>query len=142
MKLVVRKIVSYLIDYLVVMGLATVYLFCANVFYLNPATQSQGILMLLCALLTTVLLTTYLPTRTNGQTLGQRLMRLRVVNDSGQPRTYMQSFLRECVVKISCAPIFVVTTVVSILLSLTFKKTQAQGRWLHDRLLKTELVSV
>lgn len=142
MKLVVKKIVSYLIDYLLVMGLATVYLFCANVLYLNPATQSQGVLMLVCALLTTLLLTTYLPTKTNGQTVGQRLMHLRVVNDSGCPRTYVQSFLRECVVKVSCAPIFVAVTVVSMVLSLVGKRTLLQGRWLHDRLLKTELVSV
>lgn len=142
MKLVGKKIASYVIDYVVVMGLATVYLFCANVFSLDPATQNQGILMLVCALLTTVLLTTYLPTRTNGQTLGQKLMQLRVVNDNGQPRTYMQSFLRECVVKISCAPIFVGITVVSMVLNLVVKRHLPQGRWLHDRLLKTELVRV
>lgn len=142
MKLVMKKIISYLIDYLLVMGLATVYLFCANVFSLNPATQNQGVLMLVCALLTTVLLTTYLPTRTNGQTLGQRWMHLRVVNDSGQPRTYVQSFLRECVVKISFAPIFVGITVVFMVWSLVVKRQLPQGRWLHDRLLQTELISV
>ena len=84
MKLLFKKIVSYAIDYLLVAGLGGIYAFCANVFYLNPETQSQATLMLVCAFITVILLTCYIPTKCGGQTIGQKLMRLRVVTKAGK----------------------------------------------------------
>ena len=39
-------------------------------------------------------------------------MKIQIVNKSGKPRTYLQSFLREGVAKISVAPLFVVFSVI------------------------------
>lgn len=111
MLFVIKKAVSYGIDYVVVMFFVAIFTFCAEVFYQNPETASQGVLMLLCALITVLYFTTYVPTKTNGQTLGQKLMGIKVVNRNGEPRNYFQSFIRECVVKISAAPIFLIFTV-------------------------------
>ena len=111
MLFVLRKAVSYVIDYALAMIFVGIFTFCAEVFYSDPATMSRGVLMLLSALITVLYLTTYVPTKTNGQTLGQKLMKLQVVNKSGEPRNYFQSFIRECVVKVSAAPIFLIFTV-------------------------------
>lgn len=142
MKLLIKKLVSYAIDYVLVAGLGAIYAFCASVFYLEPATQSKAVLMLVCALITTLLLTCYVPTKTNGQTVGQKLMRLRVVNKSGRARTYWQSFLRECIVKISCAPLFVPFSVIYYVVYLLIMQRNPKGELAHDLLLKTSVISV
>lgn len=111
MLFVLRKAVSYVIDYVIVMTFVGIFTFCAEIFYLDPKTASQGVLMLISALIMVLYFTTYVPTKTNGQTFGQKLMGLRVVNKSGESRNYFQSFIRECVVKISAAPIFLIFTV-------------------------------
>ena len=111
MSFVIRKLVSYGIDYALVMLFVAIFTFCAEIFYQDPTTASQGVLMLLCALVTVLYFTTYVPTKTNGQTLGQKLMKIKVVNRSGEPRNYFQNFIRECVVKVSAAPIFIIFTV-------------------------------
>lgn len=111
MLFVFRKAVSYVIDYVIVMTFVGIFTFCAEIFYLDPKTASQGVLMLISALIMVLYFTTYVPTKTNGQTFGQKLMRLRVVNKSGESRNFFQNFIRECVVKISAAPIFLIFTV-------------------------------
>ncbi len=111
MLFIVRKAVSYLIDYALVMSFVGIFTFCAEIFYMDPKTASQGVLMLVCALVMVLYFTTYVPTKTNGQTWGQKIMKLQVVNKSGEPRNYFQSFIRECVVKVSAAPIFMIFTV-------------------------------
>lgn len=140
MKFLFKKLMSYVIDYVLVAGLGAVYAFCASVFYLEPATQGQAGLMLVCALITTLLLTCYVPTKTNGQTVGQRLLHLRVVNKSGRARTYWQSFLRECIVKISFAPLFVPFSVIYYVVYLLILRREPQGELAHDLLLKTDVV--
>ena len=140
MKLLLKKLVSYVIDYLLVAGLGTLYAFCASVFYLDPATQNQALLMLVCALITTLLLTCYVPTKTGGQTVGQKLMHLRVENKSGRPRTYWQSFLRECIIKISFASLFVPFSIIYYVVYLLIMQRNPKGELAHDLLLKTNVV--
>lgn len=111
MLFMLRKAVSYGLDYIFVMIFVGIFTFCAEIFYLDPTTASQGVLMLICALIMVLYFTTYVPVKTGGQTFGQKLMKLKVVNKNGTPRTYFQSFIRECVVKVSAAPIFLIFTV-------------------------------
>lgn len=111
MGFMLRKTAAYAIDYIMVMCFVGIFTFCAEIFYLDPATASQGVLMLICALVMVLYFTTYVPTKTNGQTFGQKLMKIRIVNNSGTPRSFLQSFLRECVVKVSAAPLFLIFTV-------------------------------
>lgn len=141
MKLLLKKILSYAIDYLLVAGLGGIYGFCANVFYLNPETHNQAALMLVCALITAILLTCYIPTKCGGQTIGQKLMHLRVVNKNGKQRTYWQSFLRECLVKISFAPLFIPFSIIYYVVYLLIMQRNPNGELAHDTLLKTAVVA-
>ncbi len=111
MSLILRKAASYLFDYVLVMIFVGIFTFCAQVFYMDPATASRGVLMLICALIMVLYFTTYVPVKTGGQTFGQKIMKLKVVNKDGTPRNYFQSFIRECVVKVSAAPIFLIFTI-------------------------------
>ena len=91
-------------------------------------------------LITVLLLTCYVPTRNNGQTIGERLMHLRVVNKNGKPRTWWQSLLRECILKVSCAPLFVLFSVVYYVVYLLIMQRDPKGELAHDLLLKTSVV--
>lgn len=141
MKIFIRKLVSYAIDYAIVMGFVWIFVFCAGVFYLEKETQGQSYLMILCAFITVLFFTTYLPTRSNGQSIGQKIMKIRVVNWSGKDRTYLQSFVRECVVKVSAAPFFVVFAGIYYLVYAVIKRNP-DAELPHDVLLKTTVVPV
>lgn len=137
---IVRKVISYVIDYFIVYVLVRFYTFCASIFWLEKATQSQAILMVLSALISVLFLTCYVPTKSNGQTLGQKLMKVKVMNTNGKERTYMQNFVRECVVKISFAPIFIVIAGLYFLFSSLFVHKCIYDEFPHDLLLKTKVV--
>lgn len=141
MLLLFKKTISYLIDYMIVMFFVTIYTFCAQVFYLDPATHYQAIMMLVCALITILILTTYLPTKTNGKTLGQKIMKLQVINKNGTNRTYLQNFLRECVVKISFAPIFMIFSILYFLVFVIFVERSFDFELPHDFIFKTQVIN-
>ena len=61
MKLQVKRLLSLVIDLVVTGGLVSIFYFCANVFYLDPATTTQAELMLICAVITIAMLTVALP---------------------------------------------------------------------------------
>lgn len=136
-----RKAGSYIIDYALVMIFVGIFTFCAEVFYLDPATANQGLLMMVCALIVVLCFTTYVPTKTNGQTVGQKVMKLKVVNKKGTPRTYFQNFIRECVVKVSAAPLFLIFTVFYFALYAITHRTWDVELPL-DFILKTEMVDL
>lgn len=141
MKFLFRKIGSYAIDYAITMFFVALFTFCSNVFMLDSASHSKAYLMLVCAFITVIYLTTYVPTKNNGQTIGQKALKLRVVNKNDKDRTYFQSFIRECVVKISCAPFFVIFSVVYYLFYGVIKRNW-EVELPHDFILKTEVIDV
>lgn len=139
MKLLGKKIVSYIIDYALIALLGGLYFFCANVFYLDTKTYNEAMIMLVCALITILLLTSYIPTKLHGQTVGQKVMKIKVVNKSGKQRTFIQSFLRECVVKITFAPIFVIFTAIYFVIFNLIVNRDPNSELPHDFILKTEI---
>lgn len=142
MGLIVRRAVAWLIDYLIVGGLVSLFYFCAWVFFLDRATTHQGELMLVCALVCVLALTTYLPTALDGQTVGDKLMRIAVRNKDRRPRTYMQSFVRECVLKFAFAPFFLVFSALNFVANNLLRDHDPESELLHDYFLKTEVCEV
>lgn len=139
--LLVRKIVSYVIDYLLAFVFVRFYTFCSSVFWQEETTKNYAIIMVLSALITLMFLTCYIPTKLKGQTLGQKLMKIKVINMNGQERTYVQSFIRECVVKVSFAPLFIVSCVLYFIVTLVAQKSICDI-FPHDMLLKTKVIPV
>lgn len=140
MKLLAKKILSYIIDYALIAIFGGLYFFCANVFFLNEETHMQANLMLICALITVLLLTCYIPTKTNGQTVGEKIMKIKVINKNGKDRTYIQSLLRECVVKISFGPIFIIFSIVYFIIFNVIVNRDLNSELPHDFILKTEMI--
>lgn len=140
MKKLVRKIVAYGIDYLILSVLISIFVFCASIFALNNETQNQAMLMLVCVLVVFFFCTSYLPTKQEGQTIGQKIMRLRVLNTSGKKRTYVQSFFREGVVKITFAPLFVLVSGGYFVIVNLLMKRDIGAEMPIDILFKTEIV--
>lgn len=140
MKLLVKKIVSYIIDYALIAIFGGLYFFCANIFFLQQETHMQANLMLVCALITVLLLTCYIPTKMHGQTVGQKIMKIKVINKSGKDRTYIQSLLRECIVKISFGPIFIIFSIVYFILFNVIINHDLSSELPHDFILKTAII--
>lgn len=142
MKLLIRKMLSYIIDYSLIAIFGGLYLFCANVFLLDKATENQAVTMLVCALVTVLIITCYIPTKYNGQTVGQKIMKLRVENKNGKDRTYLQSFLRECVLKISFGIFFIIFTSIYFVVFNVIINHDLNNELPHDFILKTKLVAL
>lgn len=135
-----RRALSWALDYLVSAGLVSVFYFCAGVFYLDEATANEGNLMLVCAVVTLLLLTVYLPYRSGGQTLGERALRLRVVNRDGSGRGAVQLFVRECVLKVAFGPFVGAFCILDyVVLGLIFHR-DPEPDLIMDYFLKTRVV--
>lgn len=138
MKLLIKKILSYLIDYGLIILFLELYFFCINVFMLDEKTYHQAYIMLACAFVTVFILTSYIPTSTKGQTIGQKIMKIRVVNKNGKARSYWQSFLRECLIKITCGPLFIIFTGLYFVVDM-FVNRNLDVQLPHDMILKTKV---
>lgn len=101
--LALRRLAAWLVDYVVCAGFVSIFYIFANVFYLEESTREQGNLMLLCAVLTVLLISVYVPWK-SGASIGQHLLRLKVVRWDQRPRSLVQLFAQECVLKIACGP--------------------------------------
>lgn len=94
--------------------------------------------MIVSLIVTNLLLTSYIPTKTNGSTIGKLIFKLQVVNENGKSRTYWQNFLREGVLKFAFFAFFIPMNVIyCIMISVSNKKLSLV--WAHDVLLKTDV---
>lgn len=141
MRFLIRRIVSYGIDFVIFGILTGLFVFSFNVFYADPAMQDKAFFMFVCAFIVSLGLTTYIPTVNKGQTIGQKIMKIQIVNKNGKARTYLQSFLREGVAKISFALIFVVFSLVYYVIRLIMTK-DIENELAVDVLCKTKAVDL
>lgn len=142
MNMIVRKAASYGIDYLLLAVLTGLYNFCAGVLSLDKSTVDQGKWMIVCAIITIFLLAVYVPYKTNGQTIGEKLMKLQVINDNGKVRTLWQCFVRESLMKFIMAPFFIVCSIIGYLYQRIRAHSYQQQELFHDLLLKTRVAYV
>lgn len=138
MKLQVKRLLSLVIDLVVTGGLVSIFYFCANVFYLDPATTTQAELMLICAVITIAMLTVALPV-SKGYTVGECIAGIRVENLDGSARTIWQIFMREYVLKFAFGPFLLVLSLVYWLL-FGLVRGDVEIRPLHDEFLHTRTV--
>lgn len=139
MKVVGRKLISFAIDYVILSIIVGIFHFCATVFFLDKKTMSQGEIMLLCAVITVFFYTVYFPYKNNGQTFGEKVMKLRIYNKNGKERTCVQYFIRECLVKFVMGPLFIVFSVCYMVMGFIQNKGHFPDELPHDFLLKTEV---
>lgn len=137
MKLLVKRFISFIIDYIVTSGLVSLFYYFAQVFYLNEETVKKGELMLICALASIFIFTIYLPVNNHGQTLGEKAMNIYIRNKNGKERTYFQCFLRECVLKFGFGPIFFIFTSIYFVIYNVVLRKDIYAELPHDALLKT-----
>lgn len=135
-----KRLIAYVIDLVITISVTAMYLFFATNFYYDSATYTQGNFMVLCAMISIFFLLGYVPTKTNGQTLGKIIMKLRVENLNGKPRTMWQNILRELILKYGFIYMLVIfDAVYMVYQSLVNKKIEIVFG--HDILLKTKVVS-
>lgn len=140
MKFAIRKWLSALIDFIIdiaVMGLF--YLGARG--YVTDGDVGKGNIMLICALLSIVFLTCYVPYK-QGQTVGQVIFKVKVINKDDSKRTIMQIFLRECVLKFLFGPLFLVLSAVYFLINNVIVVKDYNVPLPHDALLKTEVIDL
>ena len=120
------------------MGLAFVFGLSAWHQYQNGGSQSQAILMVALAVTAVIVLTVLYPVTSWGnQTVGAALLRVTVVNRSGEARTYPQCFLYECLCKLILGPVFAVACIVHYIAAGIIGNNGKGVELLIDRLFNT-----
>ena len=133
-----RKLAAWAVDYLLGMGLAFVFGLSAWHQYQNGGSQSQAILMVALAVTAVIVLTVLYPVTSWGnQTVGAALLRVTVVNRSGEARTYPQCFLYECLCKLILGPVFAVACIVHYIAAGIIGNNGKGVELLIDRLFNT-----
>lgn len=138
MNMTIRRIIAYMMDVSLTLLITTIFAFSYRVFMFEN-NLSKANFMLLCAFITICLLLIYIPTSTNGQTVGHYMMKLKVVNSDHKERTYFQSFIRECLVKYAFIYLFVPGVVLFKLIQL-FSHKHFTNDWVHDKIFKTTVI--
>ncbi|MGL5540799.1 MAG: RDD family protein [Erysipelotrichaceae bacterium] len=139
MNMLLKRSAAYVIDVVLTLAVTAMYLFFAQNFYYDSATYAQANFMVICAFISVVLLLGYIPTKTNGQTVGKIIMKLRVVNENGKPRGMWQNLVRECFLKYGFIYIFIPFAILYEIFACFVQKkfVIAYG---HDLILKTNVI--
>lgn len=137
-----RRGAAWAVDYIAVAGLVSVFYLCAGVFYLDPATEQQGHLMLVCAVATVGLLTVWLPLRAGGRSLGTLAAGIAIENRDGSPRRAGQLLLRECALRVAAGPALACFSLIEYVAVGLLMERDPDHELLVDRLLKTRVVRV
>lgn len=90
-----KKLVAWLIDYVLLAGLVSIFYFCTR-FYEQINQQNNAYLMLLCAVISIFLLTIYVPYHYQA-TLGESLMHMSVLK-KGQALKLKDIIVRDLVI--------------------------------------------
>ncbi len=136
-----KKYAAYLIDMTLYIVVSSVYYLFFQVFLMDNDI-SKAYFMIVCAIITMLYFTTFFPRKTGGQTIGMYLMKIRVVNRDGNPRTYFQSFIREMVLKYSMGPFFLVMTSIYLIIWNGFVKRDLTRELPHDIFLNTKIKEI
>lgn len=134
-----RRLASLLVDYALSAGVVSVFYACAHVFYLDPSTSSQGNLMLLCAILFVLQVTIYIPWKT-GASVGEHLLRLRVVRWDRRERTLSQLLVQECILKVTLGPLVIVLFVLDYVIGGLLLHRDADHEFALDSVLKIHVI--
>ncbi|MGY3778035.1 RDD family protein [Isobaculum melis] len=136
--LLLKRGIAYAIDLAIFGSSLFIYRLAAGVFYSDPATYSQGHLMGISAVLMIFFLFSYIPVKTQGQTIGKAVVGIKATNVDQSPMGYFKTFVREFGFKVTFIVFFLPFTVVYQLLSIVRTKTFVfQGA--HDLLLQTKV---
>jgi uncharacterized RDD family membrane protein YckC len=134
-----RRIISYIIDFTILFVLLAVFTTSARVFYSNIDTFNQGNMMGISAIITMLIFTSYIPTKTNGQTIGMIITNIKVINMNGKPRTYFQNFIREGVTKFTFSIFFIVLSIVYYVYDYVIHK-EFSNYLIIDTILRTNVI--
>jgi uncharacterized RDD family membrane protein YckC len=140
MKLYVRRIVAYLIDFGVLSFILGIYMLSGYLFYQKAETMNKAIFMVLCAVVSVYFLCGYIPVKSEGQTIGKMITRLQVVSIYGKKRSLWHNFCREFILKYSFVITFVPVVVIYYIINIIMRKS-LQVQFIHDELLHTQVIS-
>lgn len=138
MNLLVRRAFAYIFDFCLLLLLTTIFVFSANVFSMSAETANQSNYMIASMFATNIILTSYIPTKTNGSTIGKMIFKVKVTNLNGKPINYWQSFLREGILKFAFVAFFIPMTVIYCIM-VSVPQRRLVLVFAHDVLLKTEV---
>ncbi len=105
---------------------------------MSAETANQSNYMIASMFATNIILTSYIPTKTNGSTIGKMIFKVKVTNLNGKPINYWQSFLREGILKFAFVAFFIPMTVIYCIM-VSVPQRRLVLVFAHDVLLKTEV---
>lgn len=102
-----KRTLAYLVDLMLEITVLGGFLLSAQVYYVQDPQNPQGSFQMLCFLITYLLLFLYIPYRYKGQTIGKRVMHIRVISDTGKTIQAWKLCIRDGVMKLMLAMVLI-----------------------------------
>ena len=127
-----KRVIAYAIDILIYVPFAFLFMFFSKIYVINNDI-SKSYFMLLCLLIVSIGLFSYMPKKLKGQTIGKKIMRIKIqhVNEKME-LSYWKYFLREYFAKIGIAIFVIPMTIIYAIISFISKKKFPQTFILDD----------
>ncbi|HJD00405.1 MAG TPA: RDD family protein [Candidatus Dwaynia gallinarum] len=97
---IIKRLFAYLIDICIYAPLAFLFILSSKIYAFENNTQ-KSYFMIICLIIVSLFLFAYIPKKLNGQTLGKKIMGIRIKHIiEGNELSYWMYFLREYFAKI------------------------------------------
>lgn len=136
-----KRIGAYIVDLCLYVPLAILFQYTTTVLRAQGGAENErnALYMTLCIVIYAVLMFGYLPNKWQGQTIGKKIFKLRIVPTNGRKLEFSKYLVREFLVKITIG-LFVVPAVVIVYIYNKYIKKQDEPELLHDYLMSTRVV--
>ena len=136
-----KRLISYIVDLILYLPITLLLDHTAKVMRASgdAQNQTQATYMTISIVCLAFILFGYLPKRWGGQTLGKKLVNIRIVPTNGKKIEFYKYLLREFIAKVTFGVVLVPITLIHAGY-LKFVKQQKDFILLHDKLLDTRVV--
>lgn len=135
----VKRLIAYLVDLAIYLPLALIFQY-ATATMREQGNDRNALYMTICIIIYAFLMFGYLPNLWKGQTLGKKLLKIRIVPTNGKRIDFASYLIREFLLKITVG-IFVVPAIIIFFVAQKFVLKEEKPRLIHDRIMRTRVVN-
>lgn len=136
---IMKRIIAYIIDICFYVPVATIFILASKIFAIQNNIQ-KAFLMMLLLVIYGIFLFSYIPKKTNGQTLGKKIMGIRIQHIIEEKElSYLAYFFREYIAKMSFGLIIISMNIFYFVFTTIFKRKIPQT-FMLDSLFSVRIV--
>lgn len=134
-----RRVFAYLIDISIELIVTTIFTLSSRIFMFEQGDMMLGSFQVLCLVVFFGYAFVYFPIKNVGQTMGKKVMNIKVVKENDRDIKLSKSIIREYLFKFILFPFFIAVSAITVVYYIVIKKGNSM-QYLHDVFLKTKVI--